>query len=476
MRAAASSLLELTLRQGVQLAIFIVLARLISPADFGVVSMGLAIVLVVSAVADLGLTTALVRCPDLTRELFSTAFWTSVVSGLFFTCLTVLAAPFAAEVTDMSELRTVLPTLSVIVLLSCLASAPIANLTRELRFHLLAVISTTAAAASGVVSVTIAVAGSGLWALTAQAVTMALLTTIGLWATTRHRPARQWSWPELRGLLAFGRYVVATTTLDAFASRVPLLAIGTVYGPTTLGQYSRAETTQMAITDFTSSVVGRVALPVFSGSAVTPEPLRAGARTGLRFGLAMNAPLMLIAGAVGPQLITGLFGPAWESAGTLFSILCLAGAFWPVHVVAVNLLLAMGRSREVFGLDVAKKSLLLVALAVGLPFGAVGVAWAQVAYAVGASWINSRAIARAVDYPVRAQVRDSGSPVLVAALASAVAWALTLALPGGQLVVAGVAAATGAVVYLSLAYACRVSPVIDLAARAGRLWDDRAAN
>ena len=140
-----------------------------------------------------------------------------------------------------------------------------------------------------------------------------------------------------------------------------------------------------------------------------------------------------------------------------------------MHVVAVNLLLSMGRSREVFRLDVAKKFVLLAALAIGLPFGAVGVAWAQVGYGIGASWINSRATARAVGYSLGTQARDGAPPVIAASVAAAVAWCLAALIPGGNLVVAVVAATTGVIVYLAIAYLFRVSSVLELVARTRRL-------
>jgi O-antigen/teichoic acid export membrane protein len=177
--------------------------------------------------------------------------------------------------------------------------------------------------------------------------------------------------------------------------------------------------------------------------------------------MALNAPAMALLGGLAEPAIRTLYGPQWDASAPLLSVLCLAGILWPMHVMNINLLYAFDRARQVFAIDVMKKGVGVVLIAVGAGFGLYGVALAQVGLGLIAIWVNGRATYQAVKFGPAQQVRCV-APVIGVALAVGVAvhvaadlWEAPSAL---ELVVLGCA---GAMTYLALTYLLGVRAVMD---------------
>lgn len=462
--ATVGSGAELAARQGLQFLVVLVLARILTPADFGKVALLALFVSFAVVVADLGINTALVQARSLTPADISTAFWVSVSAGGVLTLLGAVLAPPLANALGQPHLGPLAALMSVNVVLTSLGAVPAALLVKQLQFGRMLLIGVTASLTSGAVALMMALRHHGVWSLAVQSLLMAAISAAGAWLAVPQRPSRTWSRDSARQLLGTGRYVLAANMCDVAYARVVVLLIGTLFGPTRLGYYLRADSTQQMPADAASAVLGRVALPVFSEASEDTAGLRTGLRLSIRTATTVIAPALALAGALSGPLVRTFYGPQWGPSAPLLTILCLGGLLWPLHVMNIQLMYALGQARTVFRLDLMKKGFGLVAIGCGSLFGLHGVAWAAVVVGLFASVANGVVAGRDVGLDTLEQLRSVAAVIALAVGVAVCAgfvsywWA---AEPWVELVVLGVA---GFAVYLGLARVLGVTAVLEAVA------------
>lgn len=417
-----------------------------------------------TVIADLGLTTALVRAPSLTAPEVSTAFWMSAATGASLTVLGLLLAHPIATAVGAPELGNLAAVMSCGIVVAALGVAPTALLVKQLAFARLLVIGATGATISGAVAIAMAVAGQGVWALAAQSLVMSVVTALGAWIAVGFWPHRAWSPDAARRLLGTGKFVLAANICDVSYSRIQNLLVGSLFGPARLAYYLRADSTQQLPADAASSVISRVALPVFSESGDNAVALRNGLRTSIRTAVALNAPAMSLLAALSAPVVEALYGAAWAPAAPLLTILCLGGLLWPLHVLNINLLYALGRSREVFRIDLQKKAFALCALGVGATFGLTGVAWAQVATGVFAIVVNGHAVGGQIGFGTKDQLGCAWAPISLSLVVGVAVFGATRLLHTTALTEVATLALLGGLAYLALSRILAVSAVTEAVA------------
>lgn len=403
------------LRQGIAFLVTLVLARLLGPEEFGTIALlylftGLAAIFV-----DSGFGTALIRIQDATHADESTVFWFNLAAGCAMGALLWLAGPAIAAFYETPILVPLSAIMGLNVVLMALGTIHSTLLTKQLDFRTQMKAGAIGAVVSGIVAIAMAWYGMGVWALAAQIVVASFVTTAMLWSMHRWRPGFLFSLASARRLFGFGGYMLAAGLLNVAYERMYTLLIGRMHGTRDLGYYDRAFTTQQLPAAFLSNIMARVAYPIFSAVAENPDRLHAGARVAVRGTMLINAPLMLGLAVVAPSLMLALFGPQWLPSAPILSVLCLAGILWPLHVLNINLLMAMGHSKLVFHIQLLKQTLGIAFLAIGALFGVVGVAWGAVAFSVAAFLINAQCAGRHMGYGIAAQTRDVAPICAVAA-------------------------------------------------------------
>ena len=452
---------DLAVRQVAQFVVAVVLARLLTPEDFGSVALLGLVVLFGTVLSDLGLSTAILQSPDLDREDLDVALWIALVGGVLTTTLAAaLAWPLAAAF-GLSHLAPVSAFMALAIGATAAGQVPTTVLVREAAFSRLLVTGLVAVVVGGGTAVAMALAGAGVWSLAVLTVVTPVVVTLSAFAFCPVRLRPRWERGRARRLLSRGRWVLATNAVDAAWVRVQYGAVGGLFGAGPLGHYQRADSTQQIATDATTIVVGRVALPLFARSADRPDLLRAGFRTGVGVTTAFVAPLMVLMAALAEPMIVTVFGAQWSASGPLLAVLALSGMLWPLQLMASNVLYAVARNRTVFRLNVVKKLVAAGLFAVGASISLQGAAWAIVAAGGVAVLVNGWAVNRAIDLGIRAQLASAApSLALAGAVGLSVAWAARVwsVIPVVEVAVLGLAGLAG---YLGLALVLR-TPVLDV--------------
>ena len=283
-----------------------------------------------------------------------------------------------------------------------------------------------------------------------------------LWRFARWHPRGLYRTESFRRLFSFGGYLLLYTLLASTYMRLQALLIGRLFDSRTLGYYTLAQNTQQAPAQFMGSLLNRVGLPVFSMVADQPAKLVSALRMSLRVALFIFVPSMVGIAVFSRQLVSILYGEQWEPAAPILSLLALSAALWPLQVLNVAALSALGRSDQVFRLEVAKRVISIGLILALSPFGPLAIAWAVLVSSLVAVAINAWYSHKLLNYGLEAQLSDLASTLLLSALAAMTGWLAQRFLPPDVISVL-LALAFPAIAYLGGAALTRHRALADLA-------------
>ncbi|RJK97881.1 lipopolysaccharide biosynthesis protein [Vallicoccus soli] len=372
--------------------VFVVLARLLTPAEIGLVALALVFISLTSMFVDQGFGSALVQRRELDDEHLDTAFWTTLGSGVLLAgALCGLAYPISSLV-GAPDLVPVLQALSATLVLGATASAPTSVLRRELGFRSLAYRKLLGTFVGGVAGVAAAFGGWGVWALVAQAVTQQLVATVALWAVTPYRPGLRFSRAAFRDLFGYSNKVIGIKLLEFLSKRSDDLLIGSVLGPVALGLYSVAYRLLTIMTEVLNLTIDGVAFPTFARLQGDVPRMRRAYESAIRASLTVAAPAYLAVAVLAPDLVALFFGERWDDAVPVMQVLALAGLVQALLYSNNSLLMAIGRPQTVLRVTAVIAAVNVVGFLVAVNFGILAVA---VAYAVRAYLLAPLSIAPA---------------------------------------------------------------------------------
>lgn len=421
-RAAWWSAMEIAARYGVQFVVMIVLARLLTPADFGLIAMLLVFTAFAALFVDAGFGTALVQRKQTSADDETTVFLSSISIGCVVSAILWLTAPAIAAFYAQPSLTALTRLLLFVLPLSALAAVPDALLTQRLDFRSRANAEIIASLCSGAVALVLAWRGFGVWSLVWQSLVAIGMRTLLLWLFSGWRPRGRFSAASFRSLFGFGSYMLMANLLNVISFRLQSLLIGKLFDSRTLGYYTLAQNTQQAPAQFMSGVLNRVGLPVFATIADQPDKLVRALRLSLRVAIFVFVPCMAGIAVVAKPLIVVLYGARWVPAAPLLSVLALAAMFWPLHVLNLAAIGARGRSDLIFKLEMVKR-VVSIGLIVAFSYrGAMAIAWAVLASSVFGVIINTWYSRKLLSYGVLAQLHDQAATLLLSVIAACAAW------------------------------------------------------
>ena len=421
-RATWWSALEITARYGMQFVVTVVLARLLNPTDFGLMAMLLVFTTFAALLAEGGLGSALVQKRDTTDDDETSVFLVNLGIGSMLAALLWLSAPAIARFYAHPVLVPLLHVLLWVLPLGALAAVPNAVLSQRLDFRTRTVSELIASLCSAILALWLALRGHGVWSLAWQAVVGAGLRALLLWLLSSWRPRGRFDVRAFAGLFRFSGYLLLANTLNLVSVRLQSLLIGRLFDARTLGLYTLAQDTQQAPAQFMTSLLNRVGLPMFSTVATQPEKLAGALRLSLRLSMFVFAPCMVGIAVVAAPMILMLYGPKWTPAAPLLSILALSALFWPLHVLNLAAISALGRSGLVLKLEIAKALTAIPLTLIAAYFGVIAVAWSVLLSSLLCVAINTWHSHKLLGYGMGAQVRESLPILLLTLPAAIVAW------------------------------------------------------
>lgn len=366
----AAQVAALALRAG-SLVLF---ARLLQPADFGLVGMVAVVTGVLSLFRDFGLSTATIQRSSLTEEQSSTLFWLNLLAGTLLWALTCSLAPLLVTFYHEPRLAWLTLVLAFAFPINAAGVQHSALLQRQMRFVALAVLDIAALSASSVIGVTLALAGFGYWALAVWSLALPTATTIGAWVATRWIPGRPRRRTDVVSIVRFGGAVTLNSVVAYVAYNVDKILVGRFWGSGPLGLYGRAYQLIALPSDSLVSTVGGVAFAALSRVRHDQTLLR---RYFLKFyKVIVTVMLPLTAGCAlfAEDIVQVLFGSRWSEAAVVFRLLTPTLLAFSVINPTGWLLFSTGMVRRSVKIALVIASLTTAASAIGIGYGLHGVA------------------------------------------------------------------------------------------------------
>jgi teichuronic acid exporter len=452
---------DFLIRQGLQFIVSIILARILSPEEFGTIALLFLFTGIASALVDSGFSAALIQKKETTQLDESTVFWFTFIMSVLMALVLCLVAPAIANFYSMPVLVPLTMLMALNIVITALGVVHATLLTKQLDFKTQLKIGAYASVLSGLLAVAMALKGCGIWALAGQIILASVITTILLWIYRPWRPSFSFSKNSAVTQFSYGGYLLAATLIDIIYTRGYSLLIGKFYGVRELGFYSRAEGIKQLPVSGLSSVMSRVAFPLFSAAAADKVLLKRGVQFSLRGMMLINIPMMIGLAAVAEPLVLVLIGKQWLPAVPVLQVLCIGGIFWPLHVINLNALIAQGHSKMFFSLEFFKKSFGIGFLLLGTYYGVLGIAWSQVAYGAFAFFINAHYTKKYLNYGAMAQIRDFLPILLISIPMGIIVFWLNGLLSSGPLLKLIMLVLIGVIFFCMAAWGCRLKALHD---------------
>lgn len=356
---------------GMNFCVGIVMARLLSPSDYGITALPAVFMAVAGILQSGGLSDALVRKTDFREEDLSTSFYYSIAVGIVMYLALFFSAPWIADFYNTPVLIPLLRVTALSFLWGPLNSAQNVILKRRLDFKTPTKISLTTRVFSACVGIVLAYMGYGLWALVISGVLSSLLTVILNWFAVRWVPHTGWSDTSFKYLWGYGNKIMLSWGLSALYDNITPIFVAKFYSPADLGVYNRAQGYAAMPSQQVNGVIQGVTFPVLSKMQNDNEALARNYRRMLRTTAFIVFPLMMMLSALARPLVLTLITAKWEACIILLQIICFSMMWYPIHSINLNLLMVKGRSDLFLRLEIIKKVIGVCILAITLPQGLI---------------------------------------------------------------------------------------------------------
>ena len=279
-------------------------------------------------------------------------------------------------------------------------------LIKQIDFKTQAKASIISSVSSGIIGITMAFYGYGVWSLVGQQISRALLNTACLWIYSHWWPRLQFSWGSLRELFGFGWKLLVSSLIDTIWKEIYQVVIGKCYAPATLGQYARAHQFSSIFSSNLNSVIQRVSYPVLSSLHDDKQRMKEGYRRVIKVTMLVTFVLMLGLAAVSKSMILVLVGDQWMIAADFLPIICLQMMLYPLHALNLNMLKVQGRSDLFLKLEIIKKCVAVIPLSLGIFVGIYWMIWGSVFTGMFSYYLNSYYSGKYLNYSMLAQIKD----------------------------------------------------------------------
>ncbi len=390
----------------VSFVVTILLARLLSPEDFGLVAMVMIFFEFSAVFVESGFSTALIREKTISEADKSTTFIFNLIASVVLYGVLFTSAPYIAAFFDQPLLTLIIRIMGISLIVNAFSIVQHSVLIQQIDFKTQTIVRSAAVVVSGGVAVVLAFKGWGVWSLVARYALLDLMTTILFWVLGRWRPSMQFSRESFRRLFGFGSKILAAAVLDKFFVHIYKLLIGKFFAAATLGFYTQANNFTNMVINTLFRTVQSVTYPVLAKLQDDPVKLKAGYRKMLQLSSFIIVPAMTVLGVLAEPVLVTLVGEKWLPAVPMLQLLCLSGLTYHFSTVNLNMLLVLGRSDLSLKLEVIKKINIAIAIVVGLQFGIYGLIIGEVIASYVNLVINAFYSKKFLRYSLGEQVRD----------------------------------------------------------------------
>lgn len=441
--------------QCVSFIVSIVLARLLLPADYGLVTMVTIFITIANVFVSNGFGESLVQKKDADNVDFSTIFYFEIVFSFGIYMILFITAPYIADFYNEPVLCNVLRVFALRVPLAGINSVQQAYVKKKMIFKKFFFSTIIGTIVSAVVGITLAYRGFGVWALIAQYLCNSVMDTVILWVTVKWRPNLVFSVTRLKELVAYGWKIMAAGLINSFYSQLRSLVIGKVYTASDLAYYNRAQQfPQLLVTNVNASIDG-VLFPAMSNEQNDKKRIVRIMRRSIKVSSFVLFPLMVGLAVVSTPLIRLILTEKWLPCVPYLQVICIQFMLQPIQTANLQAIKALGRSDLFLKLEIIKKIVGILSILMVMRMGVMAIAVTEVLYSVYASVINASPNKKMLGYGYKAQIIDI-FPAVSLSLVMGIIVNLYNYLQCPDIMILVLQVITGAIIYMASAYIFKI--------------------
>ncbi|MCB9305440.1 MAG: lipopolysaccharide biosynthesis protein [Lewinellaceae bacterium] len=386
--------------------ITIFLARMLTPADFGLVAMILVFFEISSSFIESGLGYALIREKTITEVDKATAFYFNLVMAVAFYALLYWSAPAISAFFNQPALTAIVRIMGLNLIVRALSYVQHTVLLHRVDFRTQTLVRFSAVLVSGTFALVMAYYGWGVWSLVARIGVMDVCITVLFWYLNPWKIAWQFSIQSFRKLFGFGSVILAEALIDKFFRHLVQLLMGKFYSAAILGLFTQANNfCNMAVNNL-SQTLQKLSYPILAKLRDDHKALKQGYRRMIVMSSFIIMPVMVLMGVLAGPILTTFAGEKWLPATLFLQLLCVAGAVYHVNAINLDMLLVLGRTDLSLRLEIIKKIITAIAIIIGIQFGVYGLIIGQVISTYLALFINTYYSDKLLKYALSEQLKD----------------------------------------------------------------------
>lgn len=389
-----------------QFVINLVLARLLTPDDFGCVGMIMIFVAVSQTLIDGGFASALIQKVNASQTDYSTIFYWNILFSCLLYLGIFLAAPWVAEFFRIEALEGLLRVLGVVVIINALTLVQRTILRKAINFRVIAIVDILSCSASAAVAIYMAYRGCGAWSIVGMQLSNALLSTILFWSMSKWRPMLAFSTHSFKSLFSYGGYLLIANIMQDVCTHIQGVVIGRNFSASQTGLYAQAKKMDEVASMTLPALLCQVLFPLYSEKQNDKEALVDMLRGNMRMISFVVFPLMMLLIIVANPVFVLLYGDKWVDAVPYFQVLCIGGFFSSLYNFNYYAVAAVGRSKALFYWGCYKWGVLLVLLLIGAQISMMGVLVAMVLSCANIYVTNALLAQKYVGYSFKVQITD----------------------------------------------------------------------
>lgn len=392
--------------QLISFVVSIILARLLLPAEFGLIGMIAIFVGVGNALLNAGLTQSLIRSKDLDQEDYSTVFFYNLASSIVIYILIFFTSPWISDFYDQPILKDIVRLYCISFIIFAFSAVQQAKLTKSMNFKTQTLIAIPSTIVGGVVGVVMAYMGYGVWSLVWYELISSSLRSMQFWVYSSWKPDLVFNVKKFKEHFNFGYKITLSSLIGKIFENSFIIIIGRYFSASQVGFYTRADTMKNLPVMNISMALHKVTYPLFSGIQNDNVRLKDIYQRLMKMVIYIVAPIMIFSAILAVPIFRFLLTEKWLPAVPYFQILCITGILYPLHNYNLNLLIVKGRSDLFLKLTVIKNFLLIIGIIIGVQFGIFGLLYAQVIISFLSFYVNAFYTNKFIQYSAFQQSKD----------------------------------------------------------------------
>ena len=391
---------------GINFIIGIILARLLSPKEFGLLGLLTIFFALSQTLIDSGFGNALIRKKECTQTDYSTVFFFNLTVGIAIYLVLFMNAGYISIFFKEPVLKPIVRILGLTIIISSLTLIQGTILTKRIDFKLQSKISVVSSVLSGIIGIFMAYSGFGVWSLVFRNLSGALFSSLFLWIWNNWRPIMVFSKTSFNEMFGFGSKLLISALINSVYNNIYYLIIGKYFSVKELGFYTRAEMFKNLPSQNIIGIISRVTFPVLAEIQGDKAMLKAGYKRMITSMMLITFVLMLGMAAIAEPMVITLIGEKWRPSIFYLQMLCFVGMTYPLHALNLNMLQVQGRSDLFLKLEIIKKLLAIPTIVIGVLFGIKIMIAGMMVNSILAYYLNSYWSGKFINYPMREQIAD----------------------------------------------------------------------